>query len=430
MQFTGVSVRYFVLAIIWAFVTTAWADEAHEVMVTRHFSGIWDQVEHENQGISLQIVHQDGGDASAVAYWFTYGADRMPTWYVGIGSLVDENIEMALYRAEDVGFLQANDPDHNPVLPIGAMTIEFASCDQGTVSFTTDFPSAGSGSFEIRRLANIHNTHCSGTIADDFPADMMFHQEWLQLNPAREGILGHGRAEFESSAAHGAFDIEVEDLPDGTYRLFVGVHDRGEFQVTDGRAQISFRSPDEDGSIPLEFDPRGMGLEIHDDQGAVLSSGEHRFATSEDGQYHDHNFDCAMGPGIGGGHHGGMGGMHGGHGDECVEDGEILRVETELTPTGILPGAEGEAEWEMTHRYVEFRVSIESVPAGDYRLRVNGLWVGDFPVMESNGEVLGEMEFRDPQRIGSMHLDFDPRGQVIEVFQDDNIVLEGVLPVN
>ena len=75
------------------------------IMVTRHFTGLWDQVDQEAQGITLQVVEQSDGSRRAVAYWFTYGADRKTAWFVAIGDLVENRIEFELYDSTGVGFL-------------------------------------------------------------------------------------------------------------------------------------------------------------------------------------------------------------------------------------------------------------------------------------------------------------------------------------
>ena len=49
-----------------------------DLLVTRHFTGLWDQVEQDSQGISLQVVEQIDGSRIAVAYWFTYGKKGNP----------------------------------------------------------------------------------------------------------------------------------------------------------------------------------------------------------------------------------------------------------------------------------------------------------------------------------------------------------------
>ncbi len=61
-------------------------------------------------------------------------------------------------------------------------------------------------------------------------------------------------------------------------------------------------------------------------------------------------------------------------------------------------------------------MEIEDVPAGNYDLKVGGTSVGDIhATMDKDGKVQGEAEFRDPVEPGKTLLDFDPRGQTIEV---------------
>ncbi|VAW43712.1 hypothetical protein MNBD_GAMMA02-1489, partial [hydrothermal vent metagenome] len=47
-------------------------------------------------------------------------------------------------------------------------------------------------------------------------------------------------------------------------------------------------------------------------------------------------------------------------------------------------------------------------------------------VMSDDGGREGEIEFRFPKEIGKPLLDFDPRGQLIEVRQNGNTILEVV----
>ena len=49
---------------------------AQDVNVTRYFTGLWSQTEHESQGINLQVIDQTSGDKVSVVYWFTYGDDE------------------------------------------------------------------------------------------------------------------------------------------------------------------------------------------------------------------------------------------------------------------------------------------------------------------------------------------------------------------
>jgi hypothetical protein len=179
-----------------------------------------------------------------------------------------------------------------------------------------------------------------------------------------------------------------------------------------------------------------MQIEIHDGQGVVLSSFENRFEEDDhghhgDGDDHegsvDHNYDCEFGSGSG--HHAGMGGGMSGGMTDCVNDGEFIEIAIGLVNTGVLSGAKGEAEWEMNSDRVEFSVEIEDVPVGLYPLSVGGIEVGTIQAIEMHdGEVYGHIRFRDPEAHGREHLDFEPRGQLIEVFEDDRVILEVDFP--
>ena len=68
------------------------------------------------------------------------------------------------------------------------------------------------------------------------------------------------------------FEVETNGLPDGTYHLYMGMRDRGEFSVENGYGAMRFSSPAEDGRLLLNFDPREMSLEIRDLSEAVIDS--------------------------------------------------------------------------------------------------------------------------------------------------------------
>jgi hypothetical protein len=75
-------------------------------------------------------------------------------------------------------------------------------------------------------------------------------------------------------------------------------------------------------------------------------------------------------------------------------------------------------------------VEIEDVPVGIYDLKVGGTSVGDIhAVMDQDGTVRGEAEFRDPVEPGKILLDFDPRGQSIEVLEGATVILDVTFPL-
>jgi len=400
-----------------------------EMIVTRHFTGIWDQVGQQSQGLALQVVEQLDDSRKAVVYWYTYGDDRKTAWFIGIGALVDDRIEFELYESSDVGFMQDAMQGSDPVRSIGTMTMEFDSCNSGVVTFQTDLDGVGSGSFNIERLLEVMNTHCTGGISDDMHADAMFGEQRIGLSPARDGITGTGHARYEDFPGHMEFGVEVEGLPDGDYHLYVGMQDRGGLTVQGGHGVAGFTSPGETGKMMMTFDPRGLQIEIHDGQGVMLSSFENHFEENDYGHQGDeyHNYDCQFGPGMG--HHGGMGGGMGDGMTDCVNEGEFLEIDRDLVNTGVLSGAKGEAEWRMNSDRVEFSVEIEDLPVGSYSLSVGGTEVGVIQAVAMHDvEVYGHIRFRDPEAHGREHLDFEPRGQKIEVFAGASVILEVDFP--
>ncbi len=374
---------------------------AQDVVVTRNFTGLWNQTSHESQGLNLQVIDQITGDKVGVAYWFTYGEDMESAWFFGVGPVTGNRIEMILFEGSGIGFLEDNKPGDDQVVEVGTMEIEFSGCDDGVVTFATEIDGVGSGDFPISRLTDLFNTDCSGGISDDTPSDVPISEQRIGLVPAREGITGSGHADFEERADRTEFSVEVEDLVDGNYRIIVGGTDRGPLIVNMGIGETEFRSPVEAGKILLTFDPRGELVEVHDGQGAVLTSGDVVFDDDDDGDN-------------GGG--------------EDIDFG-TLDIEVELTNTGAFPQASGDAKLEPREDRTDFSVEIEDVPVGDYPLRVGGQMVGTIPVtMRQDGSIEGELEFRNPVEPGKILLDFDPRGQDIEVLDGSTVILETTFP--
>ncbi|NCF62489.1 MAG: hypothetical protein GWP58_06525 [Gammaproteobacteria bacterium] len=379
-----------------------------DVIVTRNFSGLWDQPEHESQGINLQVIDQDSGDKVGVAYWFTYGDDMESAWFFGVGTAIGNRIEMILYEGSGIGFLEENMPGDDQVLEVGTMEMEFSSCNEGEVKFTTEIENVGSGMFMIERLTELYQTECSGGVSDDTPADVLPTEQRISLVSARAGITGSGHADYEERADRTEFSVEVEDLADGSYRILVGGVDQGELVVVMSIGETEFRSPVETGKILLTFDPRGEVIEVHDGQGAVLTSGDSVFEGGDDN---------------GGGDNGG-----GDNGGSDLDFGEAM-IEVELDNTGVFPLASGDAKLEPRADRTDFSVEIEDVPEGSYDLRVGGNTVGTIQaVMIQDGSIQGELEFRNPVEPGKLPLDFDPRGQQIDVLDGGTVILETLFP--
>lgn len=388
--------QIFVLVTLIAFSMTT---IAQDVVVTRNFTGGWDQTDHESQGISLQVIDQASGDKVAVAYWFTYGEDDKSAWFLGVGPVTGNRIEMTLYESSGVGFLEDSSPGDDQVVAVGTMEMEFSGCDDGVVTFVTDLARVGSGTFPISRLTDLFNTDCSGGVSDDTPSDVLASEQRISLVAAREGSLASGHADFEERADRTSFSVEVEDMLDGSYQIFVGDTDRGELVVNMGIGETEFRSPGEAGKILLTFDPRGELVEIYDDQGVVLTSGDVVFDPGDD----DDNGDPI--------------------------DFGMVEIDVDLTNTGVFPLASGDARLRPEVDRTDFKVEIEDVPVGSYTLRIADEVVGTInAVLLEDGTVEGELEFRNPVESGKILLDFDPRGQQIDVLDESTVILETLFP--
>ncbi|MGB0514172.1 MAG: hypothetical protein ACPGJE_04950, partial [Wenzhouxiangellaceae bacterium] len=79
---------------------------------------------------------------------------------------------------------------------------------------------------------------------------------------------GSGDAELELRSNRAGFEVEIEDVPIGPYTLRVDGIDRGTIDVIDtlngAEGELEFSFPAEPGKLPLDFDPRGLLIEVLD----------------------------------------------------------------------------------------------------------------------------------------------------------------------
>jgi len=373
---------------------------AAELVVTRYFSGLWDQPKQENQGVVLQIVDQEVDVKHAVAYWFTYGDDLESAWFIGIGQVEGSEVVLDLYTVSGIGFMEADQPEIDNVEPVGSMVLSFKNCNHGTAAYDIGDGEMDSGEFEIRKLAGLYNSRCSGGISDDTPGHGRPEELEVALEPAREGITGKGKAKFWQRPDRSDFHVSAEDLPDAEYTIEVCGAPVGSLLVESGSGETRFRSPQTEGTEDLAFDPRNCLIELHDGAGAVLTTGDDVLSEKAHGQ-----------PG---------GGDHGGGNSE---------IEVGFDNTGVIGGASGEASFREKMNSVEFEVEVEDLPAGPYSLIVDGDGKGTIEVVADGDDLRGKLRFSDPQKEDRLLLDFDPRGEWIEVVDAaDAVVLEVLFP--
>lgn len=368
---------------------------AGDLVVTRYFSGLWEQTWHESQGIVLQVIDQedDDGDPKAVAYWFTYGDDQESAWYMAIGEVEGDQVLMELYAASGVGFLEPA-TDLNPVAVEGTLNLAFSNCNKGTAAWTIG---AESGEFEIRRLAGLYNGRCSGGISDNTPGDARPLKLEVDLLPPEDGSPGKGHAKFWERSDRSDFHVAVEYLPDGLYDVrYCELRYDGVLEVVEGEGAVQFRSPEAEGKILLTDDPRDCPIDV--------LQGETVFLTSGDAVLGEKN-----------------------HEPPDHDDGAVVKVEVDLESTGVIAGAKGEVEYEVEGDEREFSVQVRGLPIGSYALVVDNVGKGMLEVMVDGEKT--RLKLTDPQKADTGPLDFTPWGTTIEIEDAaNNPVLEVMFP--
>ena len=379
----------FVSIMAWALMAPAFAGD---LVVTRYFSGLWDQTHEESQGIVLHVVDQDEeGSPKAVAYWFTYGDDLETSWYMAIGLVEGNRVVMDLYASGGVDFMQPEDSDVNPVDNAGTLTLEFKNCNKGTAAY--DMGEDLQGEFEISRLASLYNSRCSGGISDNTPGDAKPLMLEVALLPPDEG-MEKGKAKFWERADRSDFHVSAEGLADGEYEIHVCGVNEGALTVVAGEGATQFRSPESEGKLNLTFKPRNCLIEIQQAGAVFLTSGDNVLGGKDNGPDKDKN--------------------------------DRMKIEIELVNSGLLEDAEGEVEYEVKMNSRELEVEIDDVPMGSYGFYVNDVLKGSIEVTE-DGEK-GKLRFSEPQKEGREALDFEPWDMPMEVRNGDGTILSETFP--
>jgi hypothetical protein len=209
------------------------------------------------------------------------------------------------------------------------------------------------------------------------------------------GTTGQAEARLRiDDRARRQLSVELEGVAVGDYDLFVGGVNRGGIAVgstPDGtRGEIEFTpSADDPDELPLDFDPVGETISIR--QGATTL-----FASV---------FEPDLDEGTGR------------PGAEPPSELEEL-----MASTGLGPEAKARARYRVDDKNRHtFHVEIEDAPAGDYDLIVAGTKRGKIRAVSTATGVEGEIEFSNKPAPGDKPLNFDPRGQMIEIVGSEGV---------
>lgn len=229
----------------------------------------------------------------------------------------------------------------------------------------------------------------------------------IELN--NEGVYpeGSASAEFEITGPRVEFEVEVEDIPAGTYPLFVGGINEGDIVVTedeDGETdgEISFRFPPTGGGEFFDFDPRGKTIEILEGATRLF------YADFPDEQTGGGDDD-----------------------DDSPGDGQspVTRTSVDLDIAGVFPEGEASAEFNSRPAHEEFIVEVEDVPVGTYSLSVGGTQRGVIDAAEDDdGDIRGRIRFRDPANPAFLPFDFEVAGRLVEIHDGGTLIFSADFP--
>lgn len=230
----------------------------------------------------------------------------------------------------------------------------------------------------------------------------------LKVNMINSGVdtNAKGKAEFRERIDRMRFKVQAQNLDAGTYDVLVAHAFEGNLVVgTSGKGELEFRTnpePDEN-KIPLTFDPRGQVVEIA--QGAtiflsvVMPTGSLADLLSKNNKKNNKKSGSKT---------------------------PRIEIELDLVSTGDIAGADGKIRFRSKRGRDRVRVEIEDVPDGDYTFLVGGIDEGTIVVTQNEGE----LEFDTQAKNDKLPLNFDPRGQLIEVLQDGTVILQVVFPLS
>jgi len=377
-------------------------------MISGGFTGNWFNADTSGQGFQLQVLP----DGKAVAFWFTYDANGNQVWLIGNNDIQGNRLELDMARPVGARFGANFDSDDVQLQPFGTVTMTFDDCNSGTVNWQSSDAQFGSGSMPIERLTSSAGVSCTASVVDNRKATDPVLDFYVRL--INEGTYpgAEAEADFESRPNRVEFDVEIEDVPLGTYTLLVDGIERGDIQVRtvdDGtEGEIEFSSPRDDDDVLLDFDPLGALIEVLDGDD-IIFSGILDPAFAPPGDDDDDDDD--------------------GQDDDSPPFGNS-ETKVYFTNTGVDTDAYGDAELEQYPGRVEFEVEIEDLDIGIYELWVGGELRAEIPVamVDDDDDTRGEVEFSDPVEAGKILLDFDPLGQLITIEQDGVIFLSADFP--
>lgn len=369
---------------------------ANELIITKSFTGGWFDPDKSGQGFLIEII-KNSGTKRALASWYTFDNDGNQYWLTGVGDIENQSIHFEMILTEGGQFGDNHDPSNITQTLWGDVTFTFTDCNNGSVSWQSDLPGFDSGSMPVIRNTNINNLSCTGGLYDELGDTLTEFELITPLITTGVDADANGKTKYEQRTDRIEYSVEIEDLPVGTYQLFVGNILKGDIPVislNDGstEGEIEFRDPVEPGKFLLDFNPQGEIIDIVQNDIVFLSSGEP----------------------VGGGNGNGTSPNAPPFGDS---ETEVYMVNTNVIPLG-----RAKTKLEQRPDRVDFQVELEDVPLGFYDFNFNGEMKGVIHVIQTPAGPEGELEFRNPVEANKILLDFNPFGQTLTINQGSTVL--------
>lgn len=255
------------------------AGSAAAVRITPSHSGSWYDPDYDSQGFTFEILGKTGNGPERLfaATWYTYDDEGAPVWAIGTAATQGNVVEMTMYRA----FGGARPPlqvEAEDLQPFADLVISFGNCHVATADFTM-IDSGESATYHLRRLTQIGASTCTGGMSDEVEPGAEPITIVAQLDDASAYSGAQGSAKFKLRPALGEFEIDVRGLPEGDYDVKLDGQTHASIPVVVngngngiGKGTLTFSSPATDDQPLLDFDPRGMLLEIVDVDGVLALS--------------------------------------------------------------------------------------------------------------------------------------------------------------
>lgn len=310
--------------------------------------------------------------------WYTFDAAGNPIWLVAQAPVNDEVVRLSALKVAGPKFVQQSAPVS--FSPFAELELSFHDCNKGKLRYSS---ALGAGEIPLTRLSNTFGSPCTGTLVDDRRTSETLQTEQTSVSA---GIsVGTRYREEADKISSKVTALGPAATIGNRYQVWILGAKRAELVFLssggESEAEVEFASQAEVGKLPLTFDPRGAAVEL-------------RLAGTRTQP--------------------GSGGTTPSAGNTAPPFGNSdQRVGLQFSPA--FAGGSGDAKLERLSNKVNFDVEIEDVPIGVYSVQVGGVHRGNLLVSMQNGRNKGELEFSNPQDVGKPILNFDPRGQLVQV---------------